>query len=66
MLRLSEREIQVLADRLFGRGISNLSTYSRGEKADLIAASRTLRALLRAYELGVGRQLRVVLLCGGY
>jgi len=66
MLRLSEGEIQVLADRLFSRGISDLSTYSRREQADLVAASRILRALLRLYELEVGRQLRFVLLCGGY
>jgi hypothetical protein len=66
MLRLSEGEIQVLADRLFSRGISSITAYSRREQADLIAASRVLRALLRLHELETGRQLRFVLLCGGY
>ena len=33
-------------------------------RADLIAASRTLRALLRQYEHATGRQLQTVMLCG--
>jgi hypothetical protein len=64
--KLTADEVQVLADRLFSRGISNISTYSRREKADLVAASRTLRALLRQYEHATGRQLTNVLLCGGF
>jgi hypothetical protein len=66
MLRLTADEVGTLADRLFSRGISTLTTYSRREQADLIAASRTLRALVRLYEIEAGRPLRVVLLCGGY
>jgi hypothetical protein len=63
--KLTADEVGTLADRLFSRGISSLSTYSRREQADLIAASRALRALLQAYEHATGRPLRVVLLCGG-
>src|SRR6266566_3748373 len=63
--KLTYDEVQILADRLFSRGISALSTYSTREKADLIAASRTLRVLLRQYEHATGRQLQTVLLCGG-
>jgi hypothetical protein len=62
--KLTADEVQTLADRLFSRGISTLSTYSHREKADLVAASRTLRALLRQYEHATGRQLQTVLLCG--
>jgi hypothetical protein len=65
MLKLTADEVQSLADRLFSRGVSVLSTECPRCKADLVAASRTLRALLRAYEHGTGRQLQTVILCGG-
>jgi hypothetical protein len=65
MLKLSADEVQSLADRLYSRGVSVLSTECPRSKDDLIAASRTLRALLRAYEHATGRQLQTVLLCGG-
>jgi hypothetical protein len=61
---LSQREVQVLADRLFSRGISNLTTVGPQERADTIAASRALRALMRHYEMTTGRQVQTVLLCG--
>ena len=60
---LSQRNLQVLADRLFSCGISHLSTIGPKERADMIAASRALRAL-RHIELKTGRQLQTVLLCG--
>jgi hypothetical protein len=50
-------------DRPFSRGISNLTTVGQQDRADLIEASTTLRALLRHYELATGRQLQMVLLC---
>jgi hypothetical protein len=59
---LSYDEVQTLADRLFSRGISTLSTDGPKVRADLIAASRTMRALLRAYEHATHRQLATVIL----
>ncbi len=64
--KLTADEVQTLADRLFSRGISTLSTDGPLVRADLIAASRTMRALLRQYEHATGRQLQTVLLLGGY
>jgi hypothetical protein len=63
--RLTAREIEALADRLFSRGISVLSLDQPQVRADLIEASRPLRALLRHYEHATGRQLQTVLICGG-
>jgi hypothetical protein len=65
MHELTADEVQNLADRLFSRGIGDLTTVGPQERADLVSASRTLRALLRHYELTTGRQLQTVLLCGG-
>ena len=62
MYKLTYDEVQTLADRLFSRGISNLSTDGPIVRADLIAASRALRALLRAYEHATHRQIRTVIL----
>ena len=64
MQRLTADEVQYLADRLYGRGVSKLSTDETRARADLILASRTLRALLAAYELAAGHQLAVVIVCG--
>jgi hypothetical protein len=64
MTRLCADDVQALADRLFSLGISGISTLSRRDQADLIAASRSLRALLRHYELATGRQIQTVLLAG--
>jgi hypothetical protein len=64
ILRPTEKEVQALADRLFSRGISVLSLDRPEHRSDLITASRTLRALLRAYEHSAGRQLQTVLLSG--
>jgi hypothetical protein len=61
---LSERDLQVLADRSFSCGISHLSTIGPRDGADMIAASRALRALVRHCELSTGRQLQTVLICG--
>jgi hypothetical protein len=60
---LTYDEVQVLADRLFSRGITTLSADGPRVRADLIAASRTMRALLRQYEYATGRQLTTVILC---
>jgi hypothetical protein len=43
---LSAGEVQSLADRLFSRGVSTLSTASDQERRDLQLASRALRKLL--------------------
>jgi hypothetical protein len=59
---LSRDDVQILSDRLFSRAVSTITTYSPKEKADLIAASRTMRALLRHYEHTTGRQLSTVIL----
>jgi hypothetical protein len=61
---LSQRDIQALADRLYSRGVSTLAVSQTDVRCDLISASRTLRALLRQYELATGRPLQTVLLCG--
>ena len=62
MHKLTYDEVQILSDRLFYRGISTIATYSPREKADLIAASRAMRALLRQCEHATGRQLQTVIL----
>jgi hypothetical protein len=62
---LTADEIQHLADRLFSRGCSSLTTYSRREQQDLVLASKTLRALLRKYERSTGRQLQALFLDRG-
>ena len=62
MQHLSYEQVQVLADRLFSRGISTLSTDGPKVRADLVAASRALRAMLRAYESATHRQLHTVVL----
>jgi hypothetical protein len=64
ILKLSHDEAHSLADRLFSRGCSSISTYSRREKHDLIVASRTIRELLRLYEKSAGRELHSIFLCG--
>jgi hypothetical protein len=64
MQKLTADEVQHLADRLFSRGISELSLDRPKHRADLVAASRTLRALLRAYEFGTGHALQTVIICG--
>jgi len=65
MHRLTEQDVQTLADRLYSRGISTLSLDQPKVRSDLITASWTLRALLRAFEHGTGRQLQTVLVCAG-
>jgi hypothetical protein len=63
---LTADELQSLADRLFSRATSALSTYSSREQKDLLLASRALRELLRLYERGVGSQLHCIMLQGGW
>lgn len=63
-LRLTHDELQLLADRLYGRSRSVISTDSRNERCDLLAASRAIRGLLRHYELATGRQLETVYISG--
>jgi hypothetical protein len=62
---MSAEEIRCLADRLFSRGFSTISTYSRREQQDLVLASRVIRELLRRYERSTGRELHSVLIDGG-
>jgi hypothetical protein len=64
MQKLTAGEVQSLADRLFSRGISRLSTDQPEARADLVAASQAIRALLIAFEHGTGRQLSTILVCG--
>jgi hypothetical protein len=61
---LTVEEIRYLADRLFSRGISTISTYSRREQQDLVIASRVMRELLRRYERSTGRELQALMLDG--
>lgn len=61
---LTRTEIEFLADRLFARGISSLSTSTSIEREDMILASRILRRLLSAYERGTGHQLHTLLING--
>jgi hypothetical protein len=61
---LSDRELQTLSDRQLSSDISHLSTIGPRERADMIAGSRAIRALLRHIELKTGRQLQTVLLAG--
>lgn len=63
-LRLTHDEIQLLADRLYSRSRSIISCHEKHERADLLAASRALRGLLRHYELATGRQLETVYISG--
>ena len=65
MQTITHDGVQALADRLFSAGISNGSVDGPKIRADLVAASRTLRALLRHYESSTGRQLQTVILCPG-
>jgi hypothetical protein len=62
---LTRTEIEYLADRLYGAGVSSISTIGSAERNDLVLASRALRRLLSAYERGVGRQLACIMLAGG-
>jgi hypothetical protein len=61
---LSYDQLQSLCDRLFSFGVSNISTAGSRERADAIAGSRAIRALLRRHEMATGRQLSTVLLAG--
>jgi hypothetical protein len=62
---LTRTEIEYLADRLYGAGVSSISIIGSTERNDLVLASRALRRLLSAYERGVGRQLACIMLAGG-
>jgi hypothetical protein len=62
---VSAKELQSLADRLYSRGVSSLTTCDRACQCDLVAASRTIRALLTRYERSTGRQLEAIMIAGG-
>jgi hypothetical protein len=65
LITLGAEEIRCLGDRLFSRGISTVSTYSRREQNNLIMASRALKELLRLYERSTGRNLACLMISGG-
>ena len=62
---LTHAEVLALADRLYSRAISTLSTSGPVERRDLVTASRALRRLLSAYERVAGYEIGTILLCGG-
>lgn len=63
---LTAKEVAALADRLFSRGVSGLSTCDPKCQRDMLAASRVLRELLRRYErANGGRQLECIMINGG-
>ena len=64
VITLSAAEVQCLADRLYSRGISTLSTCDGKCRTDLVTASRVLRELLRRYERDTGRTIAAVTLNG--
>jgi hypothetical protein len=65
VVTLTVPEIQSLADRLFSRGVSTLSTCDRTCHRDLLAASRRIRELLRRHERANDRQLEAIMIQGG-
>jgi hypothetical protein len=64
MQRLTEAEVQSLAERLFSRSVSKRLNDQPAMQPDMGQASRVLRALLAAYELVTGRQLTSVIVAG--
>jgi hypothetical protein len=65
IVTLTAEEVRNLADRLFSRGISTISKYSRREQEDLVLPSRALRELVRLYARGTRRELHALMLDGG-
>jgi hypothetical protein len=65
LMTISAREIQSLADRLYGRGVSTLTTCDPRCRGDLIQASRVIRGLLRRYEHSTGSELVTLMIAGG-
>lgn len=62
---VTAREIQSLADRLYSRGVSVITTCDPRCQSDLIQASRVMRALLSRYErANGGRQLEALMIGG--
>jgi hypothetical protein len=60
LITLTADEIRSLADRLFSRGVSVITTYGPREKGDLICASRVIRELMQRYELSTGCELQAI------
>jgi hypothetical protein len=44
--------VEALADRIYSLGVTNIMTITPKDQDDLVAWSRALRRLLRAYEQG--------------
>jgi hypothetical protein len=65
MTTLTRDQVEALADRLYSRSVSALSTVGPTDRQDLVLASRALRRFLSAYERGTGRQLSCIMLAGG-
>lgn len=61
---LGHEKLQALCDRAFAVGCVSWSTIGPKERADFIAISRAVRALLRHHELVTGRRLENVFLGG--
>lgn len=66
IVTLNAEEISCLADRLYSRSVSTLSTVGPNDRRDLVTASRALRRLLAAYERDAGHQLVCLMLCGRF
>jgi hypothetical protein len=64
LIELNPESIQLLADKLYSLGISNITTIGPEERAEFVTASRALRRLLAAYERAAGRPLHTILLAG--
>jgi hypothetical protein len=64
ILTLSAKQVRLLADRLYARGISTLTIDTPVARHDLITASRALRRLLVAFERAAGHELHTIRLSG--
>ena len=64
LIELCPESIQLLADKLYSLGVSNITTIGSEERAEFVTASRALRRLLSAYKRAAGRPLHTVLLTG--
>jgi hypothetical protein len=65
LVELTPDSINLLADRLYSLGISNVAIFDQRDRSDLVTASRALRRILQSYERATGRPLHTILLCGG-
>jgi hypothetical protein len=65
LITITAEELQSLADRLFARGISTISTCDAWCRGDLVTASRVIRELARRVDRATGRTLQAVVIQGG-